>query len=73
MVTIYGNLEDRFLDGALWFFWFLLDMEETLWTKMYTLQGTQFGYGPFVYSLPLSIDDFRRWEDSCLGAEDRSN
>ncbi|CAL4904859.1 unnamed protein product [Urochloa decumbens] len=55
LVTLYCNLEECATE-----LWILVDMEESLWTKLYTLQGTQLEdkfYLHYRYHYPLVILD----------------
>ncbi|CAL4897550.1 unnamed protein product [Urochloa decumbens] len=53
LVTVYCNLHQWSTQ-----LWLLVDMEESLWTKLYTLQGTQFwDVVNFCFHYPLTVFD----------------
>ncbi|CAL4897539.1 unnamed protein product [Urochloa decumbens] len=53
LVTLYCNIRDCLTE-----LWFLVDMDGSIWTKQYTLQGTAFGNEPILhYHYPLAVLD----------------
>ncbi|CAL4904865.1 unnamed protein product [Urochloa decumbens] len=53
LVTLYCNIRDCLTE-----LWFLVDMDGSIWTKQYTLQGTAFGNESILhYHYPLAVLD----------------